>query len=262
MKIPYYQINAFTISPYGGNPAGVCILQDWLSDHVLQNIAAENNLSETAFIINRNNSYDLRWFTPTIEVDLCGHATLASAFVVFSYLEPKRQTVSFQTKSGLLVVSKQDDKLELDFPAIPTRPTVWPDNIIQALGTKPDEILDSQYDLLVLLDSEQTVKNLKPEMSELMKMQKRGLIATAKAVQCDFVSRFFAPQSGIPEDPVTGSSFCTLAPFWSQRLNKTKLYARQISQRSGEIFCEHQEDRVKIAGQAVTYLTGHIHLEN
>jgi len=260
MGIPYYQVNAFTKSLFGGNPAGVCPLNSWLADEVLQAIAAENNLSETAYFVQRGDKYELRWFTPKLEVDLCGHATLASAFVILNYLDKSVDNVLFETKSGLLTVQRQDELMVMDFPAWQTNRCSAPEALLKGLGGKPKEVLRSSRDYLAVYDSEEAVKSLKPDMKLLEEVDCLGIIATAPGQKCDFVSRFFAPRAGIPEDPVTGSAHCTLIPYWSERLNKQKLHALQLSQRQGELFCQLLGGRVSIAGCAITYLKGTINL--
>ena len=267
MKLPFYQIDAFTSSVFSGNPAGVCLLDAWLDDSTLQAIAAENNLSETAFLVRSQAGYKLRWFTPTIEVDLCGHATLASAFVVFAYLDTGDDAVRFETVSGVLTVRHEGDLLVMDFPSRRAVPCPVPDELIRGLGIEPREVLLAR-DLLAVYDSEAQIRSLQPDMLELSKLDCLGIIVTAPGSECDFVSRFFAPREGIPEDPVTGSSHCTLIPYWAERTGKSKLHARQLSERGGELFCidlndrdlndRDRSDRVSIAGRAVTYLEGTI----
>jgi predicted PhzF superfamily epimerase YddE/YHI9 len=259
MKIPLYQIDAFTKTLFAGNPAAVCPLQDWLYDKTLQAIAAENNLSETAFFVPQGDHYDLRWFTPKVEIDLCGHATLASAHVVFHFIDPSACAVRFQTRSGLLAVEREGDLLAMQFPSRPGNPVGCPDSLIQGLGSEPDEVLFSR-DFLAVFSSEETVKSIQPDMSRLMELDGLGVIVTSAGHQCDFVSRFFAPKAGVPEDPVTGSAHCTLIPYWAGRLGKKELHALQVSQRGGELFCTDLSDVVKIAGHAVTYLKGSITL--
>ncbi len=259
MKIPLYQIDAFTNELFRGNPAAVCPLDQWLEDKQLQLIAAENNLSETAFFVGGNGSYELRWFTPEMEVDLCGHATLASGFCIFNYLETNLDRVNFQTKSGLLTVKKEDALLSMDFPARRARPCSPPGELIQGLGLEPQRVLRAR-DYLVVYDSEEKIRALRPHMNLLSNVDCLGIIVTSVGADSDFVSRFFAPRAGIDEDPVTGSAHCTLIPYWSEKLNKKKLHARQLSSRGGELFCEDLGDRVKISGQAVSYLEGHINL--
>jgi len=259
MKIPLYQIDAFTSALFKGNPAAVCPLDDWLEDKTLQAIAAENNLSETAFFISRGDHYDLRWFTPKVEVDLCGHATLASAHVIFHFIDPSATIVRFQTRSGLLTVEREDDLLAMKFPSRPGTPVQCPDGLIQGLGIEPDEVLFSR-DYLAVFSSEETVKSIQPDMNELMRLDGLGVIVTAPGHGADFVSRFFAPKAGVPEDPVTGSAHCTLIPYWAQRLEKKELRALQLSERGGELFCTDLGEVVKIAGHAVAYFEGFITL--
>jgi PhzF family phenazine biosynthesis protein len=255
MKIPIYQIDAFTSELFHGNPAAVCPLEEWLDDQRLQAIGAENNLSETAFFVKKDAHYELRWFTPLVEVDLCGHATLAAAFVIFTYLDDSLQKVDFSTKSGMLTVARDGDLLAMDFPARPASPCDAPDDLIKGLGIEPQEVSQSR-DYLVVYDSPETIRSLQPDMAKLLNIDGLGVIVTAPGDDVDFVSRFFAPKAGVPEDPVTGSAHCTLIPYWSERLGKKKLRAHQLSRRGGEVFCEDLGDRVKIAGHAVTYLEG------
>lgn len=260
MKLPLYQVDAFTDQLFQGNPAAVCPLETWLPDDTLQAIAAENNLAETAFLLpNSGEAYHLRWFTPTVEVDLCGHATLASAFVLWERLGFTGDRVAFDTMSGRLWVARKGDLIELDFPSRPPEPCQSPPELISALGSAPKEILAAR-DYLVVYNSEDEVRELKPDMRTLAQLDRFAVIATAPGAGCDFVSRFFAPAQGIPEDPVTGSAHCTLTPYWSERLGKTNLQARQISPRGGELYCQDLGDRVAIAGRAVLYLEGTISL--
>ena len=260
MRVPLYQVDAFTDRLFGGNPAAVCPLDSWLPDDLLQQIAAENNLSETAYIIPSDaadHDFDIRWFTPTLEADLCGHATLAAAWVVQEHLGRNPETVRFLSRSGMLGVTRDADELALDFPARPAVPTDPVPALAAALGGEPEETLEA-VDYLAVFGSEQTVAGLKPDMRALAELDVRGIIVTAPGRTCDFVSRFFAPRSGIDEDPVTGSAHCTLAPYWARRLDKTDLAARQISARGGELQCRLVGDRVHIAGRAVTFLQGAI----
>lgn len=265
--IPIYQIDAFTDALFGGNPAAVCPLEAWLDTAILQAVATENNLAETAFFVAGGEAgadYALRWFTPTAEVDLCGHATLASAFVVFNRLRPDAQSASFSSRSGVLTVTRTGDLLALDFPALPAMPcdsSAALATLRDGLGRAPQEVrLASNY--LVLFETESDIAALTPDMTILATLHPHGVIATApgKAEDVDFVSRFFAPSFGIPEDPVTGSAHCTLVPYWSVRLGRNHLRARQISARGGELICDARADRVVIAGQAVLYLEGTITL--
>jgi PhzF family phenazine biosynthesis protein len=259
VRIPYYHVDAFTSRQFAGNPAGVCPLQGWLPDETLQKIAFENNLSETAFFVARGDGFDLRWFTPAIEVDLCGHATLAAAFVIFKYLDYAGSAVRFQSKSGLLTVERQGERLVLDFPARSPIPCPAPEALVRGLGQTPVEVRRAR-DYLAVLATQDDVAALKPDVDWLSQLDCLGIIVTAPGIGVDFVSRFFAPRAGIPEDPVTGSAHCSLIPYWSERLKKTQLAALQLSARGGELFCEHAGERVKIGGHAVTYLSGEIEL--
>jgi PhzF family phenazine biosynthesis protein len=257
MKLPMYQVDAFTDQLFQGNPAAVCPLEAWLPDEMLQAIAAENNLAETAFLVPNGEAYHLRWFTPTVEVDLCGHATLASAFVLWERMGFTGDRVAFDTLSGRLWVSRKGDLIELDFPSRPADECQPAADLASALGGSPKEILAAR-DYLVVYGTEQEVRDLKPDMSRLTQLDRFAVIVTAPGDGCDFVSRFFAPAQGIPEDPVTGSAHCTLTPYWSQRLGQTNLQARQVSARGGELYCQDLGDRVAIAGRAVLYLEGTI----
>ena len=259
MKIPLYQIDAFTSKVFSGNPAAVCPLERWLPDKQMQAIAMENNLSETAFFVKKEGHYELRWLTPKIEVDLCGHATLASAYVFFNFIDQTAHSVSFKTKSGMLQVNREGDLLAMNFPSRKANPCPIPEQLIQGLGEQPEEVLLAR-DYLVVYDSEDKVRSLKPNINLLLQNEALGTIVTATGENSDFVSRFFAPKVGIPEDPVTGSAHSTLIPYWSDKLGRKKLYARQISSRSGELFCEDLGDRVKIAGKAVRYSEGFLEL--
>jgi PhzF family phenazine biosynthesis protein len=254
-----YQIDAFASRVFAGNPAAVCPLEDWLDDRTMQAIAAENNLAETAFFVRDGDHYQLRWFTPAVEVDLCGHATLASAHVIFEELEPGRSSVTFATRSGDLTVTRDGDRLVMDFPSIPTTPCEAPEALIAGLGCDPLEVRQGM-DYLVVVKDEATVRALRPRMEILSELDSRGVIVTAPGDEVDFVSRFFAPAAGIPEDPVTGSAHCALAPYWAARLGKSSLLARQVSARGGEIHCEDAGARVRLAGRAVKFLQGTIYL--
>jgi PhzF family phenazine biosynthesis protein len=259
MRIPYYQVNAFTSQNFGGNPAGVCLLDEWLPNGLLQKIAAENDLSETAFLVKRNGFYDLRWMTPTTEVDLCGHATLAAAHVLFFEKGLESDRITFQTLSGRLSASRSAEHVELDFPSRPPKVCSTPNELVEALGAKPVEVLKAR-DYLALFQSAAEVGSLKPDMKLLAALDCLGTIVTAPGEEVDFVSRFFAPKVGIPEDPVTGSAHSSLIPFWSARLGKTELQARQISQRGGSLFCRLLGERVGIGGQAVVFCRGELEL--
>jgi PhzF family phenazine biosynthesis protein len=261
MRIEYYHIDAFTENGYLGNPAGVCLINSFLPDEVMQRIAFENAVSETAFVVPHGNEYDIRWFTPETEVDLCGHATLAAAHVLFSEKGFKEKVIRFKSQSGSLSVEKDNEILVLDFPARPPLPCNVPPKLIKALGRKPVEVLASERDYLVIYAGEETVKNLAPDMDLLKQIDKFGIIITSLGEEVDFVSRFFAPAEGIPEDPVTGSAHCTLIPYWAKRLSKMKMVARQLSRRGGVIYCRDAGNRVKIGGKAVTYLHGYIDIE-
>ena len=255
MKIPLFQVDAFTGRVFGGNPAAVCPLEAWLDDAKMQAIAAENNLSETAFFVEAGDHYELRWFTPTAEVDLCGHATLATAFVLFEDLEVEGDEVRFETRSGQLTVRRDGDKLAMDFPAKPPQPCAEPEGLAEALGRAPEETFAAD-DYLAVFASESDVRTLEPDFARLARLDRRGVIVTAQGSAADFVSRFFAPKAGIPEDPVTGSAHCTLVPYGAKRLGASRLTAHQVSARGGELYCEDRGDRVIIAGCAVKYLEG------
>lgn len=260
MTIPIYQVAAFTMGPFSGNPAAVCPLDAWPGDDTMERIAAENNLSETAFIVASESGYDLRWFTPAIEVDLCGHATLAAGYVVLNHLQPDFDAVTFDTMSGSLVVSRDGERLSMDFPARGPTPAAVSEALSDALGKVPAEVHQSR-DILAVFDDEASVRALSPDQAKLLALDEGlGVIASAKGDTVDFVSRFFVPKAGIAEDPVTGSAHCTLVPFWAERLNRSRLVARQVSPRGGELHCEHRGDRVIISGQCRLFLTGSIHL--
>ncbi len=257
MNTPFYHIDAFTDRPFAGNPAGVCFLDSWLDDILLLSIAAENNLSETAFLVKGDGSYELRWFSPKIEIDLCGHATLAAAFAIFSHREPPAGSVDFLTKSGKLTVRREGDLLLMDFPSRKALPRTIPAGLGKILGREPRHVLAAR-DLLVVYETEDEIRNLTPAMDGLLALEEFAVIVTAPGRKVDFVSRFFAPKAGIPEDPVTGSSHCTLIPYWSERLGKKKLHAIQLSARGGELFCTDRGTRVTIGGRAVEYLSGEL----
>lgn len=262
MKLNIFQIDAFTDKLFGGNPAAVCPLEIWPTDKTLLNIAIENNLAETAFFKQLSkNHFRLRWFTPEIEMDLCGHATLASAYVIFHELGNDSDEISFDTQSGLLKVRKIQDYLELDFPSRPPQKADLPKIISNGLNIQPLEVWKAR-DYLLLYDSEDDIKRINPNIAVInqINIDPGGIIVSAKgkAEDVDFVSRFFSPQASLFEDPVTGSAHCTLVPFWADRLNKTKLKALQISERQGELICQLNQDRVAIKGKAVKYLEGTI----
>ena len=256
----YFVVDVFTDTVFGGNPAGVCLLDEWLESSLMQQIAFENNLSETAFIVEQDGYYDLRWFTPEIEIDLCGHATLGSAFVLMNYVEPNIMRVIFHTQSGILTVSRDGDEFTMDFPARKPVPCTAPFVLEKALGCKILETLGA-HDLLVLVDSAQTVRDLEPDFTLLKEITEfMGIIVTARGDDCDFVSRFFVPNAGINEDPVTGSSHCSLIPYWSGILGRKEMQARQLSKRGGRIACADCGERVRIGGEAVLYMRGEIAL--
>ena len=259
MRIPLHQIDAFTTEVFRGNPAAVCPLDHWLEDSVLQAIAAENNLAETAFLVPEGDGYRLRWFTPAVEVRLCGHATLASAHVIFHTLRPGAADVTFQSHSGPLRVTREGDLLTMDFPAWDASPCAPPDALVEGLRRAPAEVHRTR-DLVAVYETEGAVRALRPDFERLREAEGLGIIATAPGESCDFVCRFFAPGAGIPEDPVTGSAQCTLAPFWSKRLGKSRLRSLQVSPRGGELFSEVRGDRVFISGRTVRYLEGFIYL--
>lgn len=259
MKLELFQIDAFTGKVFSGNPAAVCPLDAWVEDDMMQAIAAENNLSETAFFVRQGDQYHIRWFTPVDEVDLCGHATLASAYVIFSYFEKSGKTIHFTSKSGSLFVGKKDDMIILDFPSKPPKNCPAPDALLQGLRMKPHQVL-SEEDYFAVYESEEEILALDPNMELLKSLDLRGIVVTAPGDDVDFVSRFFAPRLGIDEDPVTGSAHCLLVPYWSERLKRKKLYAKQLSKRGGELFCEDKGSRVLISGKAAEYLKGEIRI--
>ena len=260
MEVPIYQVDAFSSRVFSGNSAAICPLKNWLADGVMQSIAAENNLAETAFFLPSGpNRYHLRWFTPACEVELCGHATLASAYVLFNELNQPGDRIFFDTKSGELTVQREGNRLTLNFPSRPPEKVTSPHPaVLSALGgPQPTEILAAR-DYLVRYRSEDEVRALRPDMQALTEVDRFAVIVTAPGDDCDFVSRFFAPAKGVPEDPVTGSAHCTLVPYWAGRLEKTKLHARQVSARGGELFCELLNDRVEMSGEGALYLKGTI----
>lgn len=259
MDLSIYQVDAFASRVFTGNPAAICPLREWLPDATMQAIAMENNLAETAFFVRSGHAYALRWFTPNTEVDLCGHATLASAHVIFNFIEPALQQVAFDTRSGRLTVSRSGTRLSMDFPARPPQPVEPCPGLLEALGGAPQAVFAAR-DYMVLYENEEAILALKPDMNGLMNIDRFAVIVTAPSSTpgVDFVSRFFAPLHGVPEDPVTGSAHCTLIPYWAGRLGKTSLTARQVSARGGELYCEHRGDRVIIAGETARYLRGTI----
>ena len=259
LKIPVYQVDAFASRVFAGNPAAVCPLKKWLPDEQMQAIANENNLAATAFFVPSQDGYELRWFTPKVEIELCGHGTLACASVIFQDLAPAAQAIRFETKNGALIVTRDGDLFSLDLPARPPAECEVYPQLASALGGTPEAILAAR-DYLVVYSSEDDVRALAPNMEMLMQIDRFAVIVTAPGKQVDFVSRFFAPAKGIPEDSVTGSAHCTLVPYWAKRLGKKKLNAQQISARGGELWCEDRKDRVTISGKAVRFLEGSIYL--
>ena len=251
MELSIFQVDAFTDKVFSGNPAAVVPLESWLPDATLQSIALENNLAETAYYVKVGDRYHLRWFTPAVEMDLCGHATLAAAFVI------GQDRMAFDTKSGELVVRKDGDLLVMDFPSRPPKPVTPEAGAVAAIGGKPIEVLAAR-DYFLVYNTEKEVLSLQPDMLALSRLNQGTFIATAKGDNCDFVSRFFAPKLGVPEDPVTGSAHCTLIPYWAEKLGKNTLKARQVSARGGDLRCKLNGDRVEMAGHAVLYLQGKI----
>lgn len=260
-KQELYQVDAFAAELFRGNPAAVCILEHWLPEGLMQAIAGENNLSETAFAVPVKDGYEIRWFTPVTEVALCGHATLATAHVLFSTREPQSDHLKFYSRErGVLTVSRDGDWLILDFPADPPKPVPMPEGMREAMGAEPLECLQGSTDYLLVYPDQEAVDALRPDFMRLRGIMARGVIASAPGREVDFVSRFFAPQSGVDEDPVTGSAHTLLTPFWAGRLGKQSLTAHQRSQRGGFLKCEIRGDRVRIAGRAITYLKAEIYL--
>jgi PhzF family phenazine biosynthesis protein len=261
MSTPFtiFQVDAFTSRLFGGNPAAVCPLETWLEDETMQKLAAENNLSETAFFVKEEDSYHLRWFTPEFEIDLCGHATLASAFVLFNCLNYTQEVIRFTTKSGILEVRKKGDLIELNFPSRVPEECEAPDVLLKGLNHLPSKVLKSR-DYFLVYENEALITQIVPDFKYLNQLDTIGVIVTAASKEIDFVSRFFVPNSVIGEDPVTGSAHCNLIPYWAKELNKTTLSAKQLSAREGELFCEYKGDRVTMAGNAVLYLKGEIYL--
>jgi len=261
MRTPIFQIDAFTTRRFAGNPAAVIPMDRFLDDTTLQAIAAENNLAETAFLVPEGGDYRLRWFTPTVEVPLCGHATLASAAAVMERLEPGRGKVIFHTASGALTVKRINGGYAMDFPVRPSEPVATPPGLAEALGVVPVEVLSDTFNYIVLLESAQLVRELAPDIAAIARMDRSGLVVTAPGDETyDFVSRYFAPAKGIPEDPVTGGAHCALAPYWAKRLGKTAFRAYQASRRGGEITCRLAGDRVELEGSCVFYLEGEVEI--
>lgn len=259
--IPIYQVDAFTDTVFGGNSAVVSLLDNWLPDAVLQKIAAEHNQPETAFLVPSGDHYEIRWFTPSCEVDLCGHATLASAFVIFNYCRFSGNRIQFNSVNrGVLYVEKKKDMLELDFPADSIEQSFLPYGLIDAFGFEPKEVYQGKDDYLLVFENEDQIRNLRPDLEAVASIETRGVICTARGESVDFVSRFFGPQSGIDEDPVTGSAHTTLTPYWAKKLNKKALKAMQLSERGGYLEVSVHNDRVKIAGSAVLFMKGEVYI--
>jgi len=259
MKLRQFQVDAFASRPFEGNPAAVCPLEAWLADPLLQSIAEENNLSETAFFVPAGDGFHLRWFTPVSEVDFCGHATLATAHVLFTSLGYQKERVVFNTRSGEMLAERDNGLYAMNFPSLPPQPCVAPQALIEGLGAHPLEVLAAS-DYLAVFDTEATVRSLAPDFPNLKQLDLRGVVATAPGEKCDFVSRFFAPGHGIDEDPVTGSAHCELTPYWSERLGRKVMRARQVSSRGGDVHCEMAGDRVVLKGGAITFMEGRIEL--
>ncbi len=259
MQLPLYQLDAFTRQVFSGNPAAVCPLQNWLDEHTMQQIAAENNLSETAFFIHNGEHYEIRWFTPTKEVDLCGHATLAAAYVIFNFIDSGLDEIIFSSKSGRLIVRRSDEGYRMDFPTQQPQPCELPELIQRAFNSQPIECLSHQ-DYLLVFEHEQQIREATPDLNLLAQIDLRSVCITSAAKDYDFISRVFAPGYGIDEDPVTGSLFTQLTPYWAGQLGKNRLKARQVSQRGGDVICELNNDRVFITGDVCCYMTGQITL--
>lgn len=257
MELSLYQVDAFASKVFEGNPAAVCPLDEWVPDDIMQSIAAENNLSETAFFVPTDTGFHIRWFTPAAEVELCGHATLAAAHVLFHSLGFDKDKIAFQSQSGILTVARAKNGLVMDFPLQPPMPCDTPDEIIAAFGRRLLECLKAE-DYMVVLPTEEDVRSANPDLTPLLDLDLRGVIITAPSIKYDFVSRFFAPKYGIPEDPVTGSAHTQLVPYWESKLNITRFHAKQVSPRGGKLFCERLGNRVLIHGEAVMYLKGTI----
>lgn len=261
MKQKIFQVDAFTREAFSGNPAGVCILEKWPSDELMQNIAKENNLSETAFAVNKGEYYELRWFTPTVEVDLCGHATLATSHVLFNHLKYKGKVIRFESRSGILKVRKDNNLLVLNFPTDKFEKTTSPVALLASLNIKPIDAYKGKTDIMIVYQNQAEIERLRPDFGKMSAATVRGVIVTAQGNECDFVSRFFAPGVGINEDPVTGSAHTTLIPYWAEKLKKKDMNAIQLSKRRGYLKCKYLGERVEIAGKAITYLEGFIDIE-
>jgi PhzF family phenazine biosynthesis protein len=261
MRIPIFQVDAFTRHRFGGNPAAVMPMESFLPDEMLQAIAAENNLSETAFLVRADGDYQLRWFTPLVEVPLCGHATLASGAVVMERLEPGRDRVVFHSKSGPLTVRSERQGYVMDLPARPSEKIAPPADLASALGAEPVEVTLNQFNYMAIFDNEKLVRELAPDMAALARMDRPGVIVSAASTgDYDFISRYFAPAKGIPEDPVTGAAHCMLTPYWAKRLGKNEFRAFQASRRGGEVGCRLIQDRVELQGECVFYLEGEVEI--
>jgi len=258
-KYPLFQVDVFTSELFGGNPAAVCLLADWLPDHLMQAIAAENNLSETAFVVPQGEAYGIRWFTPKLEIQLAGHPTVGAAHVLFTERGEGRRRIEFHSPAGVLPVERRDGRLWLDMPAAAPQPVPAPDNLARGLGCTPLEVFRDR-DYLVRLEREEDVLALRPDFQVLSAVECLGVMVTAPGQRCDFVSRFFAPAAGVNEDPVTGSAHAMLVPYWAERLNRSTLLARQLSSRGGTLHCEAAGERVRVGGECVTYLRGEIGL--
>ena len=259
MKIQFYQIDAFANRVFEGNQAAICPLDEWLDDVTMQNIAMENNLAETAFFVAEGDAFNLRWFTPTKEVNLCGHATLASAYVLFNFLNYKKKTITFNSKSGPLFVSKNNELIKMDFPSQLPIVCQTPELIVEAFNQTPLEVLKCE-DYIVVFDESVNIQELEPDLELLKRLDLRGVCITTKDKEYDFVSRFFAPNFGINEDSVTGSAHTQLVPYWAEKLGKSSFKAKQLSQRGGELYCELDGERVYISGKAVCSILGEITL--
>lgn len=259
-KLPIYQVDAFASKLFRGNPAAVCPLDCWLSETQMQSIAAENNLSETAFMVAEGERYRIRWFTPNAEVDLCGHATLASAFVLFELLGYKKEVIVFDSKSGELRVRKNGNLLQLDFPALPYTKITPSQQLVDAMNVTPLEVYESTFDLLLIFANEKDIKQARLDLYAISKLNNRGVILSAPGSESDVYSRCFYPGCDVPEDPVTGSAHCVIAPYWSEQLGKKKIHAIQGLNRQGELLCEVLKDRVLLSGPCQLYLQGHIFL--
>lgn len=258
MKYTIYQIDAFAENVFSGNPAAVIPLKKWLADETMQKIANENNLSETAFFIPTEKGFHIRWFTPGAEVDLCGHATLATAHVLYHHLNYSKNEILFESKSGILKVTRENDLIVLNFPSSKIEVIEIPDNIKNAFNLESIKCIKGRDDLMLIFENESDIQNLNPDFQKITESKARGIIVTAESQEFDFVSRFFAPAVGINEDPVTGSAHTMLIPYWAKQLNKTEMVAKQVSERGGIIHCHHLGERIKIGGKAVTYLVGKV----